>query len=364
LHPELQGELRFGLEQSRDRDADDFGALIEVLLEHGEEWEDADAEIRRLRNEAERGEDPAAAALEASVADEVDFTYAMWDGDYPRALEKVLAAADALEGDDVAPYRAWWLYHAGAAAWMSYRRFGMDEMLGRARDLFGRAASTGRTVHWFAELAYGELGSADAQQETKREDLQAVERAEQRLRSIGFHGSGMKRRADALREQLAGEESTPWEEGVTLLGGLLGLDAAHPGGQGEPDSAWLANGGFAVVWEIKSEESSDGEIGMRTIQQARGHEAWARAHLPLQEEATVLAILVTDRDRLAGGAGVHAGTCASSRLPTCEHSPSGRSPPCARCGRSVKAPTTANYGGDCSRSSAGRVCCHRISSPA
>lgn len=307
LHPELQGELRFGLEQSRERDADDLLALLDVLLERDEEWRGAEEEIRRLRDDAERKRDPAAEALEAAVPNEIDFTYAMWNGDYPRALEKAVGAADLLEGEVVAPYRAWWLYQAGAAAWMAHDSFGMKDMLSRSRDLFGRAASTGRSVHWFAELAYGELGEGRESPQTPPRDLRVAERAQACLQSIGFHGSGLKRRADKLRNCFDGEESTPWEEGVTLLGRLLGFETSHPAGQGDPDSVWLADGSLAITWEIKSEESADGEIGTRTIQQARGHEAWARANLALDEDATVLAILVSDRERLVGGAEVHAG---------------------------------------------------------
>jgi len=306
LHPEMQGELRFGLEQSRDRGPGDFLDLLESLLERDEEWQVAEEEIRRLRDGAERKQDPAAGALEAAVPNEIDFTYAMWDGDYPRALAKAVSAADLLEGDAVAPYRAWWLYQAGAAAWLAYHSFEMEDMLSRSRDLFGRAASTGRSVHWFAELAYGELGEERDKRATAPRDLRVVERAQACLQSIGFHGSGLKRRGDALRSCFDGEESTPWEEGVTLLGRLLGFETSHPGGQGDPDSVWLADGSLAIAWEIKSEESSDGEIGTRTIQQARGHEAWARANLALDEDATVLTVLASDRRRLAGGAEVHA----------------------------------------------------------
>ena len=135
----------------------------------------------------------------------------------------------------------------------------------------------------------------------------AAERAQACLKSIGFHGSGLKRRVDTLCSCFDGGESTPWEEGVTLLGRLLGFEASHPGGHGDPDSVWLADGSLAIAWEIKSEESPDGEIGTRTVQQARGHEAWARANLEVDEDATVLSVLVSDRGRLAGGAEVHAG---------------------------------------------------------
>jgi hypothetical protein len=313
LHPELQGEIRFGLDQSRDREAAEFRQLLDVLLEHGEEWQEADEQIRQMRDEARRGEDPATPALERAVAHEIDFTYSMWEGNYPNALESAVAAADALEGDPVAPYRAWWLYQAGTAAWMAYTSFGMEEMMQRSRELFRRAAAAGRSVHWFAELAWGQLGEGGEEPDVNTLNLQVAERIQTRLRSIGFHGQGFAVKSEKLRDQLGGTDSSPWEEGVTQLGALLGFDASHPGGQNTPDSVWLASEQLAIVWEIKSEENADGDIGARTVQQTAGHEAWARANRPLAEDAEVLVVLVTDRLRLGEGAELHFdGVCVAS----------------------------------------------------
>jgi hypothetical protein len=304
LHPELQGELRFGLEESRDRGAQEFLDLLAVLLEHGSEWQDAEAQIRELRDEATRTRDPSANALAAAVSSEVDYTYAMWEGNYPHALERALDVVDQLAGDAVDSYRAWWLYQAGVAAWMAHAAFGMAEMLPQARDQFRRAVATGRALHWFAELAYGELGSEIALSSTN-EDLLAAERIQDRLRSIGYHGGGLRRRGATLESRLEGTDHALWEEGLTQLGTLLGFDATHPGQTNDPDSVWIASERLAIVWEVKSEEEPDGEIGARTAQQAAGHERWVRARRAVSTEAEVLSVLVSDRDRLAEGADVH-----------------------------------------------------------
>ena len=304
LHPELQGELRFGLDQSRNRDATDFLDLLDVLLEHEDDWQDADREIRQLRDQADQGRDPAAEQLDRAVSHEVDFVYAMWSADFPHALERAIAVADELSGHAAAPYRAWWLYLAGTAAWLAHEQFGMNDMLPRARDLFGRAAATGRAVHWFAELAYGELGES-AELDVSPDDLRAVERAHAKLRTVGFHGRGLTRRGKSLRGRLADTESTPWEEGLKQLGQLLGFEATHPSSTSDPDSVWIASERLAVVWEVKSEENPDGDIGTRTAQQASGHVAWVTEHHGLASDARILPVLVSDRRRLGQGARVH-----------------------------------------------------------
>jgi hypothetical protein len=304
LHPELQGELSFGLDESRDRSAQEFLDLLEVLLEHGSEWQDAEAQIRELRDEATRAADPSATALAAAVSSEVDYTYAMWDGDYPHALERALDVVDKLTGDTVASYRAWWLYQAGAAAWMAHSAFGMSEMLPQARDQFRRAMATGRALHWFAELAYGELGS-EVEMPSASEDLLAAERIQDRLRSIGYHGSGLRRRSATLERRLDSTDHVLWEEGLEQLGALLGFDATHPGGTNDPDSVWIVSDRLAIAWEVKSEEEPSGEIGARTAQQAAGHERWVRANRAVRTDAKVLSLLVSDRDRLGEGADIH-----------------------------------------------------------
>jgi hypothetical protein len=230
----------------------------------------------------------------------------MWLGDYPRALELAVAVADTLNGPTVASYRAWWLYQAGAAAWMAHHKFGMTDMLGQAREQFRRAIATGQALHWFSELAYGELGDG-MEPSTSSEDLLAAERVQSKLRSIGFYGPGFERRERTLIGRLGGTEHTPWEEGLTQLGGLLGYDAKHPGGQNVPDSVWLASERLAIAWEVKSEEEdASDEIGPRVAQQASGHGLWIRANCSLRNDARILSVLVTDRHRLGTATAIHA----------------------------------------------------------
>lgn len=305
LHPELQGELRFGLDESRDRAAGEFLDLMTIQMEQGEDWLKADEQIRTFRDEAALAVDRAAEQLEAAVPNEVGFVYAMWDGDYPRALERATAVADELSGDAAAAYRAWWLYQGGTAAWLAHSRFHMQDMLERARDLFARAAATGRGVSWFAELAYGELGD-QLKLEVGPDDLRAGERVHARLRSLGFNGRGFGRSTDRMQTDLDETDATRFEEGLLQLGRLLGFASDHPAGDNDPDSVWVASDRLALVWEAKSGERADGEIGARTAQQAAGHVAWVREHGNLSADARVVPLLVSDRDRVARSALVHA----------------------------------------------------------
>lgn len=304
LHPELQGELRFGLDESRDREADEYLELMDVQFEQGQEWAEAEEQIRGYRDDAVKHPDPAAKQLEAAVADEVGFVYAMWDGDFPRALDRASAVVDALSGEAAEAYRAWWLYQAGCAAWLAHTSFGLAGMELRARELFASAGATGRSVSWFTELAYGQLGG-EVDLDATPEDLRIAERVHARLRRIGFNGPRFSQRTDRMQERLLLTDPTPFEEGLTDLGRLLGYEADHPAGDNDPDSVWVASDRFAVVWEAKSQEASDGEVGARAAQQTAGHRAWTLENRHLARDARVLTLLASDRTRVARSAIPH-----------------------------------------------------------
>jgi hypothetical protein len=312
LHPELQAELRFGQEQSSDRTAEDFLGLLQVLLDHDQEWRSADEQIRGLRDTTTRSVDPSADVLQAAVRDEVAFSYAMTRGDYPRAVDHAVQVAEKLSGKAVESYRAWWYYQAGAAGWMGSHAFNRPDMLDRAQDLFRRAAAASSTVHWFATLAYSQPGATSAP-DVARVDLKAAERIHAKLRSIGFYGTGLNKQEEMLNARLGSASHTQWEEGLKQLGNLLGFDARHPGGTNDPDSVWIADDTLAFAIEAKIEENPDGHIGATVATQATGHAQWIRHHQLVDETANVPTFLISDRTTLAEGADVHAGeTCLVS----------------------------------------------------
>jgi hypothetical protein len=178
-------------------------------------------------------------------------------------------------------------------------------MVLRARELFARAAASGRSVSWFAELAYSQLGE-EVDLQASPDDLRIAERVHLRLRRLGFNGRGFGRATDRMLERLSDTTATPFEEGLTDLGRLLGYEADHPTGDNDPDSVWVASDGMVFVWEAKSNERSDGEIGARTAQQAAGHRAWVLNHRHLAADARVVTLLASDRGRATPAALLHA----------------------------------------------------------
>jgi hypothetical protein len=94
LHPELQAEIEFGIEESRSINSGDFIEYLRTFMDHGADWNKADEYIVAQRDELLQEPLPCFAHFISSVSHEVAYQYALWREDYQSALEesrKVLA---------------------------------------------------------------------------------------------------------------------------------------------------------------------------------------------------------------------------------------------------------------------------------
>ncbi len=121
LHPELQAELEFGIEQAKEAIPSDFLGFLDTFLKQNADWIDADNYIASQRENMTRNSLPGTADLGNAVSDEIDYQYAMWEGDYVHALECCRNVLANLKHSDLQGYRALWNYLAGSAAWLSHR---------------------------------------------------------------------------------------------------------------------------------------------------------------------------------------------------------------------------------------------------
>lgn len=294
MHPELQAEIEFGLSQSDRREIDDFEELFEVFLENGDEWREASKEIVRLREDKTQSIPQTSQVLLEIVESEVDFAYAMSNRDFPRAVEKAISVADRLGGPEFGGYRSWWHYCAGSAAWLASAEFDAKGMDSKARELFSTAASTGKGVSWFADLAYRDLTEGTEQTDFEREDLEAAERVHNWLLNARLHGRTFELLLSKATDRLAQREPKPYEAGLKQLGEMLGWNAIRPKTDSAPDSIWMC-GQYRLTLEAKSDETPDGTIGSRTAQQCSAQPAWAAAKHG--DQPPFYAVLVTPREK-------------------------------------------------------------------
>jgi hypothetical protein len=116
LHPELQAEITFGVEQSKGISMKDFIENFETFLENGEDWEEVNQQIVIERKRVIQEPFPAIQELSGVVTYEIEFQMSLWQGDYEAALDCAERVLGGLTEPQLRGYRALWHYLAGSAA--------------------------------------------------------------------------------------------------------------------------------------------------------------------------------------------------------------------------------------------------------
>ena len=140
LHPELQAELEFGIEQAKEATSSDLLEFLNVFLNQGSAWIEADNYIVSQREKLTRESLPGTQDLKNATPHELDYQYAMWEGDYIRALDRCKGVLAQLDHPDLRGYRALWNYLAGSAAWLAYHN-GMTTDASGPKGYFADAES-------------------------------------------------------------------------------------------------------------------------------------------------------------------------------------------------------------------------------
>jgi len=299
LIPELQAELEFGIENSKDRDVDGFGALCDAFMAQEEEWQEAERALVSLRASREKEPDPVSERLLGVVQNEVAYVYALWEGNYEKALELSRAVADNLGGDETKGYRAWWYYLAADAAHALSTSTGDGNLLIVHRDLLARASACSTAIGWFSKLARiaavqePEAGAEDPWQADAAKHIQDV------LTRLGSVGTGFEKYVREGREALESDDHGEFQRGLLRLGFLLGFRSEIPEGQAAPDCIWSIGDDLYIVHEVKLEQSPEGAIGVNDVRQASSHQEWITGNKPTTESARVLCLIESPRQVVA-----------------------------------------------------------------
>jgi DEAD/DEAH box helicase/Helicase C-terminal domain len=298
LHPELQAELQFGIENSRDKKAEDFEDLWRAFIEQGENWEAAEEAIVRLRDRSSRHSDPVSERLCSAVSDEVSYLYSMWNGDYESALEHARRVADSLEGDETKGYRGWWYYLAADAAMALHDANGDDNLVETARDCLKRAGKCCPVISWFARLAQTVRGEAEPL-EADEVTATAIENMRAKLTEWGTVGRRFEHEVERAINDLQATDHRQFHRGLKVLGEMLGFRTELPVGDGDPDCIWSIGSELYVAHEAKSDHTPGDPIGINDIRQAQSHEDWVRSHCTCSDGTRILPLIESPRTIVA-----------------------------------------------------------------
>lgn len=262
LEPELQAEVEFGWQNSKGADPEEVIENVEMFLEHSTDWrEQGEPAVAEFRQDAVKVEPPGTDALGNAAALEVEAWQLAFGGDWIGASEKLQEAVPHVGPAATRGYRGLLLYLAGV--WLHLGA--QDEtQRSRARQLVREAALAANRGTWLKEMR--DLPGAE-DVPLVPEDIAAVNQVVARLRGQ-LKPKQISAALIEMQEDLAQDEATRYERGLTTLGSFLGAEACKPKGQGRCDSAWVWGTAIWMTIEAKSEEHGDGLLPLKDVRQA------------------------------------------------------------------------------------------------
>jgi len=292
LHPELQAELQFGIDQSKDQKETDFVDNVAEFLAQSKLWQQADSQIVQLRDGLTRKVLPGTADLLRAAKFEVEYENAMWRGDYPTAFDSCRAILALLNDGALRGYRALWSYLAGSAAWLAFKN-NLDGFDQHARTQFAAAQKAAPAVSWLVGLSRIEQKEKSTPSRDEALALQ-VENLEKNLESLGTaHDRKFDEEEKFISENIMQDDHTKFEPAHERLGTFLGFVSGKIESSGSPDPWWILHDELCLVFEDHSDGKSDGSIHVTKARQAASHPNWIRENVPLPKNANIIPVMIT-----------------------------------------------------------------------
>ncbi|WP_338339324.1 DEAD/DEAH box helicase [Xanthomonas euvesicatoria] len=303
LHPEIQAELQFGIEQSKSSAGKDFLENLSIFLKNDEDWEAANQDILDLRDGFTQERLPAIESLEASAGYEIDFQKSLWQGDFSDAMDSASRVLGLTTGEDLRGYRALWNYLAGSAAFQAHLE-GQLSTNERAETYFKAAKNAAVGLRWLIGLAT-EKGDSSTEKPDP-DDILRVEQIENLENVLDKLGASHDRKYAAREKQIldgiANEDT--FESAQVLLGELLGFNSGKRETDGSPDPWWQL-GNICFVFEDHAGANANSVFSVEKARQAADHPRWIRLNVPGLESAEIYPILVTPTSKSSTGAEPH-----------------------------------------------------------
>lgn len=291
LHPELQAELEYGIEQSK-ASSQEMLENFDLFIDHDEEWNQAEEDIIALRDSTTQTKLPGTVELRNAVASEITYQYLLWNADFPGALEQCRSVLGQFTAPELRGYRALWHYLAGSAAYLGGQN-DQSSLLPLSRQHFSESARAASGIPWLNKLSqYQESGEATSV--SNNQTLLIVERMELMLDKLGIvHDRNFASRERSILTGLSSTNTREFEAAHTLLGELLGYEADNRESRGAPDPWWLVDENFCFIFEDHSGANPESTLNIEKARQAGSHPNWVRENLQIKPGAEILSVLIT-----------------------------------------------------------------------
>ena len=304
MHPELQAEIAFGLDNSTDHVTEDFVELSDAFLNRVPDWQEAEQDIRKRRDSFEKVSDSTATALAKAMRHEIDYVYASWQGRYEEALNLVNKVLEALEGgEDLKPYRAFWYHQAAISAFLAGKNSGNEVFRSETISHLNAAAASSSQVTWLEKLRSQMLGQSNQSMSKALPFQEWFLEINGLLEEWGISGGKYAKRLAEVELNIESKEFNTFESGLAILGRMLGAKKYQKKKEdGAPDGLWIFGDWCAFVFEAKTDESPSDSISLKTLRQAGAHKTTVRAGKLIPSAMPCFTIVISPRetvDRLA-----------------------------------------------------------------
>ncbi len=295
MHPELQAEISFGLENSTDRDADDFAALCDAFLSRSPEWDSVEDFVIAERAKRTKRADAGADALQKSAPKEIEFTYCLWNGQYEEAYRLADEVLGHLSGgEEMRAYRCFWQHEAAVAAFYAWKQSSLAAYRDLAVERLTNAAKGNLGIRWFSTLA-AMLAGRDAEEADDMPVDGWASAIEEVLAELALVGSKFDRTVAQMRDYVRSTEAKKFHQGLRFLGRLLGARTYEWDDNAKPDGFWNLNYWKATVFEAKTGEFAPGALSIGTVRQASTHEKCVRDDRLIPDHVTCVTVVISPR---------------------------------------------------------------------
>lgn len=297
LHPELQAELEFGIEQSKYATLKDFIDNLQAFLDQTSDWFEADKEIIALRDELSKIEPVYITNLQNSVSSEISYQYKILQTDYNGAVDEARNVLKELTDPALKGYRALWNYLAGSTSLLAGNR-------DLAIDFFKYAMKAAPSLKWMVTLA--KSSGVESSEHIEDKDLNSViENFEKQLKKYGLTSN---RKYDTeekfILDGILTGDAKEFEEAQKRLGILIGFEAENVKSDASPDPWWMLSEKVCVVFEDHSEGTKE-FFDATKARQATTHDNWIRENLPVDADIEIVKVLITPLKKAHSGALPH-----------------------------------------------------------
>jgi Type III restriction enzyme, res subunit/Helicase C-terminal domain len=299
MHPEIQAEIEFGLENSTDRAPEDFIELSDLFLSRSSDWLVAEQDIRKKRDLAVRLPDATTEALKKAMPHEINYVYASWKGQHEDALNMATKILAALEGGvDLKPYRAFWFHQAAISAFLSWKHSTNETFKATAISYLSKASETSSNITWLGKLRSQLSGSSEISNDEFLPVQEWFLKIDDVLQRWKIVGSNYSKQVSDVDSNIQNRKAKFFEKGLTVLGEMLGARTHQWNDDAAPDGLWIFGNWQAFVFEAKTNESSEGGISIDTVRQALTHEQRVRVDNLIPEFVPCSTIVISPRTML------------------------------------------------------------------